>query len=290
MTIIDKEIAKEIELSKYLEEWSRSHYADWNDFYHEVSGYKRSGIYLLKGGTDLMNLLTSIMGNLEYKFGLPDEKSHLIPTRFASLAHVIRFLSWFKDYVDSFKPILDSNITDGVIDSYIITEIYKMVGEIDLMAERCIKLYGNGWIPRPYQLLREQLFNKDIDAFVDSVNSVLIGVPYLSRKKKFDEGHFQTMIQILLMILGFEPIAEQTLSNGRIDMVVRLDLLTYVFEFKYTDGIKSQAKRALQQIKDKGYAEPFKLSSQEIIGVGFSFSGTTKCINGMSMETLFKTE
>ena len=286
MNDIDKEIAKEIELCKYLEEWSRSHYSEWLDFYREVSRYRRSGIYLLKGGVELMNLLNSIMGNLEDKFGLPDEDSHLIPTQFASLAHVVRFLTWFKDYVDSFKPILDSNITDGVIDSYIISEIYNIIGEIDLMAERCIKLYGDGGMPRPYQILREQLFNKNIEGFVDSVNSVLKGIPYLSRKKKFDEGHFQTMIQILLMVLGFEPIAEQVLSDGRIDMVVKLEQLTYIFEFKYTDGDKSQANRALKQIIDKKYADPYKLTSKEIIAVGVSFSGVTKSINGCVSEKL----
>ena len=286
MNDIDSEIAKEIELSKYLEEWSRNRYSEWHDFYHEVSRYRQNGIYLLKGGTELMNLLNSIMGNLEDKFALPDEDSHLIPTQFASLAHVIRFLTWFKDYVDSFKPILDSNINNGVIDNYIISEIYNMVGEIDLMAERCIKIYGDGGMPRPYQKLREQLFNKDIDGFVDSINSVMIGVPYLTRKKKFDEGHFQTMIQILLVVLGFEPITEQVLSDGRIDMVVKLEQLTYIFEFKYTESNKSQAKRALKQIIDKKYADPYKLTSKEIIAVGVSFSGKTKCINGCVSEKL----
>lgn len=92
------------------------------------------------------------------------------------------------------------------------------------------------------------------------------------------------MIQILLIVLGFEPIVEQTLSDGRIDMVIKLDSLTYIIEFKYTDGGKSQACKALQQIKDNGYADPYRLTA-EIIGVGISFSGITKCINGMVTET-----
>lgn len=281
------EIEKELELCEYLEKWIRSRYQEWNAFYYDVSRNRRNGIYLLKNGTKLMDLLITIIGNIEDRFSLPDDNSHLIPTQFASTAHIIGYLKRFQKYVDSFKPILNSNVTDGVIDNYIVAGIYNMIDSIDQVTERCIKIYDNDTtIPRPYQILREQLFNKDIDGFVESVNGALKAIPYLCRKKKFDEGHFQTMIQLLLTVLGFEPVAEQVLSDGRIDMVVKLDNITYIFEFKYTDGRKSQAKKALLQIIKNGYAEPFKLSSKEIVAVGISFSGVTKCINGHKEEKM----
>ena len=280
-----KEIEREIELSKYLEEWANYHYGDWLTFYRDVNSNKRNGIYLLKGGTSLMNLLNSVIGNLEGKFCLPNEGSHLIPTQFASVPHLIGYLEWLKGYVDSFKPTIEKNI-DGEIDNYIIHGICEIVGTIDQVVDRCVKLYKDDTLPRPYQALRAQLFEKDVDGFVNSVNGILKGIPYLSRKKQFNEGHFQTMLQMLLTVLGFEPIAEQVLSDGRIDMVVKMDVITYIFEFKYTDGNKSQAKTAMKQIKDKGYAEPYRLTSTEIIGVGVSFSGVTKNINGYCYENI----
>ena len=109
----------------------------------------------------------------------------------------------------------------------------------------------------------------------------------MSRKKKFNEGHFQTMLQLLLTVLGFEPSTEEVLANGRIDMQIRLGKLTIIFEFKYTKGDKSQARKALQQIKDNDYASKYKLVSSEIIGVGVSFSEGKKNINGHIVETLF---
>ena len=148
----------------------------------------------------------------------------------------------------------------------------------------------NNSLPRPYQILRAQLFENDIDGFVESINGVLKGIPYLSRKTQFNEGHFQTMLQILLFVLGFEPIVEQVLSDGRIDMVVKMDSRTCIFEFKYTKGTKSMAKSALKQIKDKGYADPYILTSREIWGVGVSFSGITKNINGQVKEKLWPIE
>lgn len=284
------EVENEQELSKYIEEWVKNHYCEWNSFYYDVRRNRKTGIYLLKEGTELMNLLDSIMGNIEEKFCLPSESSHLIPTQFASVSHLVSYLKRFKMFVSEYKPIIDENITNGEKDDYIILGIYRIIDEIEQVADRCERIYSHGDMPRPYQILRERLFNMDIDGFVECVNSVLSGVPYLSRKEKLNEGHFQTMLQLLLTVLGFEPIAELPLSDGRIDMIIKLNTLTYVFEFKYTNGTMSMAKKALKQIKDKRYAEPYKLTSKEIIGVGISFSGATKSINGMVSEILFETK
>lgn len=279
------EIEKELELSKFLEDWANSHYGGWLEFYRDVNLNKRNGIYLLKGGKTLMKLLNGIIGNLEDRFSLPNGNYHLIPTQFASIPHLIYYLEWLKEYVDSFKPTIEKNI-NGVIDNYIIHEICEMVGNIDQVVDRCVKLYKDDAFPRPYQILRAQLFEKNVEGFVDSINCILKGIPYLTRKKQFSEGHFQTMLQMLLMVLGFEPITEQVLSDGRIDMVIKMDKLTYVFEFKYTKGSKSQANNALIQIKEKRYADPYRLTSKEVIGVGVSFSGLTKNINGYCYENI----
>ena len=277
---------KELELSEYLEKWIRDRYTNWHIFYNDVCTHKKNGIYMLEGGHSLMNLLDNIMGNIEGHLSLPDETSHLIPTQFASVSAVIAYLEWLKNIVDKYKPTIEKNIHGKVIDNYIISELCTIIGDIDQMVDRCVKVYKDDPLPWPYHLCRSQLFNKDVCGFVESVNCILKDVPYLSRKKKFNEGHFQTMLQLLLMVLGFEPLAEKVISDGRIDMVVKLEDLTYIFEFKYTNGERSQAKAALKQIKDKGYADPFRLTSREIIAVGVSFSGQTKNINGYNVEKL----
>ena len=282
---------KELELSKYLEEWVNNHYGDWSEFYYDVVQHQTNGINLLEEAGLLKDLLNQIMGTLEGRFALPpNTNSHLIPTQFASVSHLVNYLEWFKGIIDSYKPAIEKNIKGEVIDNYIISGICDMVGQIDEVVDRCVKAYKNDAIPKPFQLLRAKLLDKDIEGFVELANSVFKRVPYLSRKTKFNEGLFQTMIQILLTVLGFEPIVEQNLSDGRIDMVVTLEKLVYIFEFKYTSGAKSQAKAALKQIKDKGYADPYKITAKEIIGVGVSFSKQTKNINGFEVETLYKKE
>lgn len=281
------ELERELQLSKYLEEWVNNHFGDWNLFYYDVVQNQANGIRLLKDSDRLIDLLVQIHSTIEERFSLPNKNSHLIPTQFASVSHLLRFLEWEKEYIGTFKPSIKKNIADGVIDNYIISGICDMVSQFDEMVDRRLKVYKNDDLPQPYQLLREKLFNKDIDGFIELVSGILRGVPYLSRKKAFDEGHFQTMLQILLTVLGFEPFVEKPQSDGRIDMVVRMGELTYVFEFKYTRSKSSQAKKALQQIKDKGYADQFKPLSKEIIGVGVSFSQLTKNINGKEYKTLY---
>ena len=267
---------KELELSKYLEEWVNNHYKDWSEFYYDVVQHQANGINLLEEAGLLKDLLNQIMGTLEGRFALPNINSHLIPTQFASVSHLINYLERFKGIINQYKPAIEKNIKGEVIDNYIISGICNMVDQIDGVVDRCIKAYKSDEIPKPFQSLRETLLDKNIEGFVELANSIFKGVPYLSRKTRFNEGHFQTMIQILLTVLGFEPIVEQTISDGRIDMVVTLEKLVYIFEFKYTSGEKSQANAALKQIKDKGYADPYKITAKEIIGVGVSFCKQTK--------------
>lgn len=52
--------------------------------------------------------------------------NEIIPTQFASTAHIIGYLKQFQKHVDSFKPVLDSKVSNGVIDNYIVDGIYRM--------------------------------------------------------------------------------------------------------------------------------------------------------------------
>lgn len=281
------EVEKEQELSSYIEEWSNEYYSKWKDFYDYVYKSRENGIYKLKAGCSLMDLLHSIMGRVEEYFLLSDEDIHLIPTKFASVCHLVRFLKEFKKFVCEYKYIIEENSVDGIYND-IILGINEMIDQIELVADRCEKIYDHGEMPRPYQELRAKLLEDDINGFVCCINDILKGVPYLIRKKRFNESHFHMMLQVLLMVLGFEPISEQTTSDGRIDMVVKQDDLIYIFEFKYTDNSELLAEDALQQIKDKEYAAPYRLTSRCVIGVGVSFSGKDKNINDFKVETLFE--
>ena len=279
------EVDNELELSRYLKEWLDGHYPDWHDFYYyDVCKNKKNGIYRLYKGDKLMDLLDDIMGNIEYRL-MTTQGQNIIPSNFSSIPHLIRGLVGLKAHVDSFLPIIEENHKRGN-DNYIISTITEMMRNIDEMVDRCTNVYSHIEIPKPYESLIDSLNTENIPFFIDTLKCILKGVPYLTRKRKFLEGDFQIMLHLLLTVLGFEPNTEAPIADGRIDMIVKTEKVTYIFEFKYTDTDKSQAKRALNQIKDKGYADAYKRKGLKVVGVGVSFSGKTKNINGYESEEL----
>jgi PD-(D/E)XK nuclease superfamily len=76
--------------------------------------------------------------------------------------------------------------------------------------------------------------------------------------------------------------SEPHLSNGRADVVVQTPQFVYIFEFKFNKN----AEEALQQIKDKGYADKYHASEKTIIGIGVNFFKTKKKITGWLTEKL----
>ena len=62
--------------------------------------------------------------------------------------------------------------------------------------------------------------------------------------------------------------AEQPTNHGQLDMVVRFQGRVYIFEFKVNE--LTSPGRALDQIKEKKYFEPYKEYETYLFGVEFS--------------------
>ena len=89
------------------------------------------------------------------------------------------------------------------------------------------------------------------------------------------ELYFQNAFAIVTKLLGFYVKVERTISDGRIDMVVKTKDYIYIFEFKYD----KDADTALRQIDEKGYAKPFAADHRRLIKVGVNFSRQHRCID-----------
>ena len=89
------------------------------------------------------------------------------------------------------------------------------------------------------------------------------------------ELYFQNAFYIVTKLLGFYTEVERTISDGRIDMIVKTKDYIYIFEFKYDQN----ADVALQQIEDKGYAKPFATDGRKIVKIGVNFSREHRCID-----------
>lgn len=223
-------VAREKELTEYLEEWISARYRDWYMFYHSTSQNRRNGIYLLKSGDNLMGLLDDIMGNIEDHFAF-DDTSHIIPSRFSSIPQLMQFLDNFKKHIRTRFHLIEMNIKGEETDM-IIKEMYIMCNDIDQMITRCQAIYQTDEsIPIPYHQAQNALRNADVKLFVVLMGSLIKNVPYSIHKEKLDEGYFHTIIHVITSVLGMSPVSEAEMSDGRIDMMIEYPSQIYIMEF-----------------------------------------------------------
>lgn len=95
------------------------------------------------------------------------------------------------------------------------------------------------------------------------------------------EKYFQNAFYVVTKLLGFYVNVERTISDGRIDMVVKTKDYIYIFEFKYDQS----ADAALKQIEDKEYSKPFALDKRKLFKVGVNFNRQKRCIDDWKIAT-----
>ena len=71
-------------------------------------------------------------------------------------------------------------------------------------------------------------------------------------------------------------------STGRTDCLVKTEKAVYIFEFK----LKESAEDALNQIKEKNYAERYKADNKKIVLIGVSFNAEENTVSEWLSETV----
>jgi hypothetical protein len=98
------------------------------------------------------------------------------------------------------------------------------------------------------------------------------------------EGYYASIFYSYFAALGLDIRLEDTTNKGRIDMAVLFEGQVYLFEFKVVE--LTPEGRALQQIKDKGYADKYRARGEPIHLIGVEFSKASRNILGFEVETL----
>ena len=119
----------------------------------------------------------------------------------------------------------------------------------------------------------QELRKGDIESFLSRMKSLFANTPYELVRDL--ENHYQTVMFTICRLMGYYTKAEYHTSSGRIDMVVKANQFTYVFEFKFN----KTAEEALAQIDTKEYALPFQAEGQKVFKVGVNFSKETRNID-----------
>jgi len=117
-----------------------------------------------------------------------------------------------------------------------------------------------------YLKLGRYLRAGDVESFIETAKSIFAGISY-SVGSKLNEANFHTLFYLMVNAGGTPAEMELLTCEGRIDMVVETKDRIYIMEFKCNQS----AEKAIEQIKDKNYAEKFKNKSKEIILLGINF-------------------
>ena len=113
----------------------------------------------------------------------------------------------------------------------------------------------------------------DTESFMKRMYTACAGLPYSLASKEnvqMRERDYQIAFYIIFSLMGQFVQTEVVSSKGRADCVVHTDDTVYIFEFKLMGS--GMPKEAIQQIKEKGYAEPYKTSGKKIVLIGAVFA------------------
>ncbi|WP_321413828.1 ATP-binding protein [uncultured Desulfobacter sp.] len=126
---------------------------------------------------------------------------------------------------------------------------------------------------------------KDIEKIFSALFSAIPHDWYRKNKLSAYEGYYASIFYCYFTALGLDVTAEDTTSHGRIDMTVKIDNRAYIFEFKVVDIDKTPGT-ALEQIKQKGYAEKYRTGMAEIYLIGVEFDRNERNIVTFEWELL----
>ena len=125
------------------------------------------------------------------------------------------------------------------------------------------------------------LRHENFDVFFETLTAIFAAIPYDIESKR-DEAYFHALFYLMLTASGADARSSILTCKGRIDLAVFFPETIYIIEFKCNQSPET----ALQQIHDKGYAEPYRAEGKPIVLIGIEFNTEQRNIAGWKVERL----
>ncbi len=128
----------------------------------------------------------------------------------------------------------------------------------------------------------------DAAGFMEALESFFASIGY-DLTDRLSEQAYQCVAVAILRFIGIYLDAEVTTSRGRIDMVMRGPGHTFVMEMKVASGDEAgekAARAAIAQIRERGYAEPYRTTGGEVLLLGVAFDCLTHNVGAWVSEAL----
>ena len=139
------------------------------------------------------------------------------------------------------------------------------------------------YISRLYDLLQAQDFAGLKDLFHAFYASIAHDW-YRKNELAGYEGYYASIFYSYFAALGLDLRLEDPTSFGRIDLTLLFNGQVFLFEFKVVE--LAPHGQALQQIKERGYADKYRARGEPIHLVGVEFSKQSRNIVGFEVQTL----
>lgn len=97
------------------------------------------------------------------------------------------------------------------------------------------------------------------------------------------EGYHASVFYSHFAALGLDVRLEDTTNRGRIDMAVLFNANVYLFEFKVVE--LAPEGKALQQLRDRAYADKYRTRGEPIHLIGVEFSRESRSVVAFEVET-----
>lgn len=121
----------------------------------------------------------------------------------------------------------------------------------------------------------------DLERIIRLIKSIFKNIPNQIFKAD-GEFYYHSLIYLVFFYLGQYIDSEVNTNDGRLDAIIKAKNHIYIMEFKLNES----AEVALQQIKDKGYAEKYYADDREKVLIGINFSQEAKTVESWLAEIL----
>ena len=128
--------------------------------------------------------------------------------------------------------------------------------------------------------LGKKLLTECWDYFFDGLKSLYAAMAYGPTEKRIHENSYGRCLSFLLASQGFEFTMEAVGANGRADIIARHPAMVCIFELKVDEPVD----KAFKQIREKGYAEPYRAETRPVWLIALSFDSKTRELVDFAVE------
>jgi hypothetical protein len=133
------------------------------------------------------------------------------------------------------------------------------------------------------QGVREALDRDEPDRLRAALHAFFASIPHAWYRKNDlagYEGYWASLVYCLFAALGVETRAEEPSNQGQVDLAIQYQGRIWLLEFKIDDG--ADGRKALDQIKSKGYHHRY--AGQPVTLIGIDFSRAQRNLSGFAWE------